>query len=104
MHDYCYEGGIKEFVKYLNRNKEVLFPDPIYTEGLKDGILVEVAMQYNDSYSENVYTFVNNIATPDGGTHLIGFNTALTNAINDYGRKYKILMEKDDNLKGVDVR
>ena len=104
VHDYCYEGGIKEFVKYLNRNKEVLFPDPIYTEGLKDGILVEVAMQYNDSYSENVYTFVNNIATPDGGTHLIGFNTALTNAINDYGRKYKILKEKDDNLKGEDVR
>ena len=104
VHDYCYEGGIKEFVKYLNRNKEVLFEDPIYTEGLKDGILVEVAMQYNDSYSENVYTFVNNIATPDGGTHLIGFNTALTNAINDYGRKYKILKEKDDNLKGEDVR
>ena len=104
VHDYCYEGGIKEFVKYLNRNKEVLFEEPIYTEGLKDGILVEVALQYNDSYSENVYTFVNNIATPDGGTHLIGFNTALTNAINDYGRKYKILKEKDDNLKGEDVR
>ncbi len=102
--DYYFEGGLKEFVKHLNRNKEALFPEPIYAEGIKDGILVEVAMQYNDSYAENVYTFVNNIATPDGGTHLIGFNTALTSAINEYGRKYKILKEKDDNLKGEDVR
>jgi len=102
--DFYYEGGLKEFVKYLNRNKEALFPEPIYTEGMKDGILVEMAMQYNDSYAENVYTFVNNIATPDGGTHLIGFNTALTSAINDYGRKYKLLKEKEDNLKGEDVR
>lgn len=101
---FHYEGGLREFVKYLNRNKEALFPDPIYTENVKNGILVEMAMQYNDSYAENVYTFVNNIATPDGGTHLIGFNTALTNAINEYGRKYKILKEKDENLKGEDVR
>jgi len=102
--DYCFEGGLKEFVKHLNKNKEVLFPEPIYAEGLKDGILVEVAMQYNDSYAENVYTFVNNIATPDGGTHLIGFNTAITSAINDYGRKYKILRDTEPNLKGEDVR
>ncbi|MGN0746120.1 MAG: DNA gyrase subunit B, partial [Aristaeellaceae bacterium] len=102
--DYCFEGGLREFVKHLNRNKEPLFPEPIYTEGLKDGILVEVAMQYNDSYAENIYTFVNNIATPDGGTHLMGFNTALTAAINDYGRKYKLLKDSDANLKGEDVR
>ena len=102
--DYCFEGGLREFVKHLNRNKETLFPEPIYTEGLKDGILVEVAMQYNDSYAENIYTFVNNIATPDGGTHLMGFNTALTAAINEYGRKYKLLKDSDTNLKGEDVR
>lgn len=102
--DYCFEGGLKEFVQHLNRNKEVLFPDPIYTEGIKDGILVEVAMQYNDSYTENVYSFVNNIATPDGGTHLVGFNTAITSAINDYGRKYKLIRESESNLKGEDVR
>ena len=102
--DYCFEGGLKEFVKHLNRNKEVLFPEPIYAEGMKDGILVEVAMQYNDSYQDNIYTFVNNISTPDGGTHLTGFNTALTAVINDYGREKKILKEKDANLKGEDVR
>ena len=101
---FCYEGGLREFVKYLNQNREVLFEEPIYTEGLKDGILVEVAMQYNDSYQENIYTFANNIATPDGGTHLTGFNTALTRAINDYGRKYKLIKEKEPNLRGEDVR
>ncbi len=102
--EFCYEGGLREFVKYLNRHKNVLFPEPIYTEGIKDGILVEVAMQYNDSYQENIYSFANNIATPDGGTHQAGFNTALTRAINDYGRKYKILKDSDSNLKGEDVR
>ncbi|MBR4080783.1 MAG: DNA topoisomerase (ATP-hydrolyzing) subunit B [Clostridia bacterium] len=103
--DYCFEGGLKQFVQHLNRNKELPeFPQPIYAEGMKDGILVEVAMQYNSSYQENIYTFVNNIATPDGGTHLTGFNTALTATINDYGRKFKILKEKDENLKGEDVR
>ena len=102
--DFCFEGGLKEFVKYLNKHKQVLFPEPIYTEGIKDGILVEMAMQYNDSYAENVYTFANNIATPDGGTHLQGFNTALTRAINDYGRRYKILKDNEPNLKGEDVR
>ena len=104
IHDYYYEGGLREFVKYLNRNKEVLFPEPIYTEGIKDGVLVEVAMQYNDSYNENIYPFVNNIATPDGGTHLTGFTTALTSAINDYGRKYKVLRDNEPNLKSEDVK
>ena len=104
VHDYCYEGGLKEFVKYLNRNKEPLFPEPIYTEGIKDGVLIEVAMQYNDSYNENIYPFVNNIATPDGGTHLTGFTTALTSAINDYGRKYKVLRDNEPNLKSEDVK
>ena len=103
-YDYCFEGGLREFVRHLNRNKEVLFPDPIYAEGMKDGILVEVALQYNDSYQENIYSFVNNIATPDGGTHLQGFNVALTRAINDYGRKYKLLKDSEPNLKGEDVR
>ncbi len=104
--DFCYEGGLKEYVKHLNRNKAVLFPEPIYTEGIKDGILVEVAMQYSsdENYQESIYSFVNNIATPDGGTHLQGFNTALTRAINDYGRKYKLLRDSEPNLKGEDVR
>ncbi len=104
VEDFLYEGGLKEFVKYLNQNKAPLFPDPIYTEGIKDGILVEVAMQYNDSYAENIYTFVNNIATPDGGTHLAGFTFALTNAINDYGRRYKLLRDSEPNLKSEDVK
>ena len=103
-HDFCYEGGLKEFVLYLNRNKEALFPEPIYAEGIKDGVLVEVAMQYNDSYAENIYPFVNNIATPDGGTHLTGFVTALTSAINDYGRKFKVLKDNEQNLKSEDVK
>ncbi len=102
--DFCYEGGLKEFVLFLNQNKTVLFPEPIYTEGLKDGILVEMAMQYNDSYAENVYSFANNIATPDGGTHLVGFNTALTRVINDYAFRYKMLKENEPKLKGEDVR
>ncbi len=102
--DFCFEGGLREFVKFLNQHKQVLFPEPIYTEGIKDGILVEMAMQYNDSYAENVYSFANNIATPDGGTHLAGFNTAVTRAINDYGRRYKILKDSEPNLKGEDVR
>ena len=101
---FCFEGGLREYVKWLNRHRQVLFPEPIYTEGLKDGILVEAAMQYNDSYQDNIYTFANNIATPDGGTHLQGFNTALTRAINDYGRRYKLLKDSEPNLKGEDVR
>ena len=104
---FCYNGGLREFVLHLNRhrNQETLLPSqPIYTEGLKDGILVEVAMQYTDSYQENIYSFANNIHTPDGGTHLMGFNTALTRAINDYGRKYKLIKDNEQNLKGEDVR
>ena len=104
---FCYNGGLREFVLHLNRhrNQEALLPSqPIYTEGLKDGILVEVAMQYTDSYQENIYSFANNILTPDGGTHLMGFNTALTRAINDYGRKYKLIKDNEQNLKGEDVR
>ena len=104
---FCYNGGLREFVLHLNRhrNQEALLPpQPIYTEGLKDGILEEVAMQYTDSYQENIYSFANNIHTPDGGTHLMGFNTALTRAINDYGRKYKLIKENEQNLKGEDVR
>ena len=102
--DFCYEGGLREFVKFLNQNKQVLFEEPIYAEGIKDNILVEMAMQYNDSYAENVYSFANNIATPDGGTHLVGFNTAVTRAINNYAFKYKLLKENEPSLKGDDVR
>ena len=102
--NYHFEGGIREFVKYLNRNKEVLFPEPIYIEGVRGTVTAEVALQYNDSYAENIYTFANNIHTPEGGTHLMGFNAALTRVINDYGRKYKVLKEADTNLKGEDVR
>ncbi len=101
---YCYEGGIREFVRYLNKNKEVLFPDPIYMEGVKSDVTIEVAMQYNDSYQESIFAFANNIHTPEGGTHLMGFQTALNRAINDYGRKYKILKDADSNLKGEDTR
>ena len=101
---YHYEGGIREFVKYLNKNKEVLFEEPIYVEGLVRETSVEVALQYNNSYQENIFTFANTIHTPEGGTHLTGFSTALTRAINDYGRKFKILKESDTNLKSEDVR
>ncbi|NLB90763.1 MAG: DNA topoisomerase IV subunit B, partial [Clostridiales bacterium] len=103
-HTFHYEGGIKEFVKYLNKNKTTLFPEPIYIEGIKNEVMVEIAMQYNDGFSENIYTFANNIHTPEGGTHLQGFSTALTRTVNDYGRKYKILKDGDTNLKGEDVR
>ncbi len=101
---FHYEGGLKEFVKYLNKNKEVLFPEPIYVEGEKNGVFVEAALQYNDSYQENIYAFANNVLTPEGGTHLMGFNSALTRAVNDYGRKYRILKDNDANLKGEDTR
>ena len=92
---FHYEGGISEFVKYINKNKEVLFPEPIYISGMVDTTSVEVAMQYNDTYSENIFTFVNNIHTPDGGTHLAGFSMAITRVINDYGRKHNILKAND---------
>ena len=101
---YFYEGGIKEFVKYLNRNKELLHQEPIYVEGEKDGIMVEVSLQYNDSYTENLYSFANNIDTIEGGTHLVGFKTALTRVINDYGKRFNHLKENDKNLSGDDIR
>ena len=104
VREYHYEGGIREFVKYLNKNKEVLFPEPIYVEGVVGDTAVEVAFQYNDSYQENIFSFANNIHTPEGGTHLTGFSTGLTRAINDYGRQFKYLKENEQNLKSEDVR
>ncbi len=101
---YHYEGGIKEFVAYLNRNKEVLHPEPIYVEGERDGIIAEVSLQYNDGYNENLYSFANNIDTIEGGTHLSGFKTALTRVINDYGKRFNHLKENDKNLSGDDIR
>ncbi len=101
---YHFEGGIAEFVKYINKNKEVLFPEPVYIEGIKNEVSVEVALQYNNTYSENIFAFANNIHTPEGGTHLQGFSAALTRSINDYGRRYKFLKDSDSNLKSEDVR
>ena len=100
---FYYEGGIREFVKYLNKNKVTLYPEPIYIEGKRGDTTIEVAMQHNDSYSENVFSFCNNIHTVEGGTHLVGFRTALTRVINDYGRRFNIL-KGDDKLEGDDVR
>ena len=99
-----YEGGIQEFVTFLNKGKEALYPDVIYCEGEKEKILVEVAMQHNDSYTENIYTFVNNINTPEGGTHLTGFKNALTKTFNDYARQNKLLKDSEANLSGEDIR
>ena len=101
---FHYEGGIREFVTYLNRSKESLFPEVIYCEGEKDGVAVEVAMQHNDSYTENSYGFVNNINTPEGGTHIVGFRNALTKTFNDYARKNKLLKDSEPNLSGDDIR
>jgi DNA gyrase subunit B len=101
---YSYEGGIVSFVQYLNRNREVLHESPIYTEGTKDGIQVEVALQYNDSYTENIYSFANNINTHEGGTHESGFKSALTRILNDYARKTNAIKESDSNFSGDDVR
>ena len=103
-HSFHYEGGIKEFVTYLNRSKTPLYDQIIYCEGMKDGVSVEVAMQHNDSYSDNTYGFVNNITTPEGGTHVEGFRTALTKTFNDYARKNKLLKDSEPNLKGEDIR
>lgn len=102
--EFHYEGGIQEFVSFLNKGKEALYPDVIYCEGEKENILVEVAMQHNDSYTENIYTFVNNINTPEGGTHLTGFKNALTKTFNDYARQNKLLKESESNLSGEDIR
>ena len=101
---FHYEGGIKEFVTYLNRGKTPLYPDIIYCEGERDGIYVEVAMQHNDSYTEGSYSFVNNITTPEGGTHLTGFKNALTKTFNDYARTNKLIKDTDQNLMGDDIR
>ena len=101
---FHYEGGIREFVSYLNKSKEALYPEIIYCEGEKDGVAVEVAMQHNDSYTENSYGFVNNINTPEGGTHIVGFRNALTKTFNDYARKNKLLKDNEPNLSGDDIR
>ena len=101
---FHYEGGIREFVEYLNRSNVPLYEHVFYCEGQRDGVLVEVAMQHNDSYTENIYSFVNNINTPEGGTHLTGFKNALTKTFNDYGRKNKLLKENEPALSGEDIR
>ena len=101
---FHYEGGIKEFVIYLNKSKTALYPDIIYCEGERDGVLVEVAMQHNDSYQENTYGFVNNITTPEGGTHIVGFRNALTKTFNEYARANKLLKDSEPNLTGEDIR
>ena len=101
---FHYEGGIREFVGYLNRSKEALYPEIIYCEGQQNGVSVEVAMQHNDSYTENCYGFVNNINTPEGGTHIVGFRNALTKTFNDYARKNKLLKDSEPNLSGDDIR
>lgn len=102
--DYCYEGGIKSYVEHLNRSREVVHEEPVYIEGSKDGITVEVALQYNDSYTSNIYSFANNIHTYEGGTHEAGFKTGLTRVINDYARRNGVFKESDPNLSGEDVR
>ena len=101
---FHYEGGIKEFVSYMNKSKTALYPDIIYCEGERDGVLVEVAMQHNDSYQENTYGFVNNITTPEGGTHIVGFRNALTKTFNEYARANKLLKDSEPNLTGEDIR
>ena len=101
---FHYEGGIKEFVTYLNKSKEALYEDVIYCEGMLNNVQVEVAMQHNDSYNETTYGFVNNITTPEGGTHIMGFRNALTKTFNDYARKNKLLKDSEPNLSGEDIR
>ena len=101
---FHYEGGIKEFVTYLNRGKTPLYEQVIYCEGLQNSVMVEVAIQHNDSFNENIYTFVNNINTPEGGTHLTGFKNAVTKTFNDYARTNKLLKDSEDNLSGEDIR
>ena len=103
-HEFMYEGGIKEFVTYLNRGKEPMYQDVIYCEGTKDGVYVEVAMQHNDSFNDSTFSFVNNVITPEGGTHLAGFRNALTKTFNQYARDKKILKDADAALTGDDIR
>ena len=104
MHEFHYAGGIKEFVTYLNRSQEALYPEVIYCEGSKDNVMVEVALQHNDSYNDSTYSFVNNIITPEGGTHLAGFRNAITKTFNAYARANKILKDNDPALAGEDIR
>ena len=104
VREFHYEGGIKEYVSYLNRHKDPLYDQIIYCEGEKDGVVVEMAMQHNDSYSDNTYGFVNNITTPEGGTHIEGFRKALTKTFNEYARKNKLLKDNEPNLSGDDIR
>lgn len=104
MNEYYYEGGIKSYVEHLNRTKEVVHSEPIYVEGMRDGISVEIALQYNEGFASNVYSFANNINTYEGGTHESGFKTALTRVINDYARKNGLVKEGETNLSGEDVR
>lgn len=101
---FHYEGGIKEFVTYLNKGKAPIYDEVIYCEGVKENVVVEVAMQHNDTYTEGIYSFVNNINTPEGGTHLSGFKNALTKTFNEYARNNKLLKENEDNLSGEDIR
>ena len=103
-HEFHYAGGIKEFVAYLNRSQEPLYPEVIYCEGKKDNVMVEVAMQHNDSYNDSTYSFVNNIITPEGGTHLAGFRNALTKSFNSYARANKIIKDNEPALSGEDIR
>ena len=102
--EFHYEGGIKEYVQYLNRHKEALYDEIIYCEGEKNGVSVEIAFQHNDSYTESCYSFVNNITTPEGGTHMVGFRNALTKTFNDYARNQKFLKDNEQNLSGEDIR
>jgi len=101
---FHYEGGIREFVQYLNKSKTPLYEDIMYFEGIKNNVYVEVAMQHNDGYTDNTYGFVNNITTPEGGTHIIGFRNAITKTFNDYARKNKLLKDNEENLSGDDIR
>ena len=104
VREFYYQGGIKEYVTYLNRSKTAIYENIIYCEGEKNGVYVEVAMQHNDSYTESCYSFVNNITTPEGGTHLVGFKNALTKTFNDYARSQKYLKDTESNLSGEDIR
>ena len=104
MSSFHYEGGIREYVAYLNKANTPLYDEIIYCEGEKDGVLVEVALQHNDGYNENVYSFVNNITTPEGGTHLVGMRSALTKTFNDHARKNKLLKDNEQSLTGEDIR
>ncbi len=103
-YDYCFEGGINSFVKFLNKNKPTLHESPIYFCTEKDTTCVEIAMQYNESYNENIFTYANNIPTHEGGTHLMGFKSGLTRVMNDYARRFGMIKEKDENLSGEDIR